>query len=77
VAGFAAFAPAAHATFDLSPCDTVQCFATWCANNAVDCVDTNPHWVYCDDRGCLGANGDITRYVAYCVYINVPTECLK
>jgi hypothetical protein len=79
VAAAAAFAPgAAQASFPISTCDTVQCFAAWCANNARDCTDGEPLWYHCEpSRGCFGGSGDITRYVAYCAVINPPTTCLK
>lgn len=78
VAGSAMLAPSAHAYFDTTQCDTVQCFATWCANNARDCTDGEPLWYYCQpSRGCFGGSGDITRYAVYCLVANPPTECLK
>ena len=77
VAGVALLAPGAQATFPISTCDSVRCFAEWCANNTSDCVDGEPFWYYCDDRGCFGGRGDITRYVAYCTVIAGPVACIK
>jgi hypothetical protein len=77
IAGVAAFAPSAAASFPFA-CDTVQCFAEWCVNNAGDCTDDQPHWFSCrPGQGCIGGSGDITRYVAYCTFANSPEQCLS
>lgn len=68
-------APAAHANYPYT-CDDVDCFAEWCAENAADCADGSPRWFHCDDNGCYGGSGDITRYVAYCTLIAGPRACL-
>lgn len=77
VASAALFAPSAQASFPYT-CDTVRCFAEWCANNAGDCTDGDPRWYHCrPGQGCIGGQGDVTRYVAYCTVIAGPVACVK
>jgi hypothetical protein len=70
-------APAAHADFPYD-CDSIACFATWCADHAGDCRDGSPVWLYCDPEGTCyhPCAGDIGCYVFYCT-ITGPANCLS